>query len=127
MNAAALPSPTIPATILDRTRTCSTSMAVVDSLSDRRKTYAELDELIRRAAAAFVRAGLRPGDPVAIWAPNCLDWIVACAGTQMAGGVMVPLNTRFKGQEAQYILNRTRVRFLVVVGRFLGITYLDLL
>ncbi|WP_405804158.1 FadD3 family acyl-CoA ligase [Streptomyces sp. NBC_01187] len=85
--------------------------------------YRELGERVERAAAACVASGLERGDRVAIWAPNTLDWIVAALGAVTAGGVLVPLNTRFKGVEAAYVLERTRARLLFVTGTFLGTSY----
>ena len=99
------------------------------ALSDdgRRLTYDELAQEMRRAAAAFVRAGLVKGDRVAIWAHNGIDWIVACLGLQAAGGVLVPINTRFKGGEAHYMLSKSRVRFLLCDTRFLGMDFAAML
>jgi acyl-CoA synthetase (AMP-forming)/AMP-acid ligase II len=95
--------------------------AVVDG--ERRIDYAELDLLVDRVAAAFVAAGLQKGDRVAVWAPNSLDWIAVVVGAQAAGGVIVPINTRFKREEARFVLDRSRARFLMVVDRFLGVDY----
>ena len=95
--------------------------AVVEG--ERVTTYAELDSLVDAAAASFVAAGLQSGERVALWAPNGLEWIVAAIGVQAAGGVLVPINTRFKAEEAAYILHRSRARMLVVVDRFLGVDY----
>jgi acyl-CoA synthetase (AMP-forming)/AMP-acid ligase II len=94
---------------------------------DRRISYTQLAVEMRRAAAGFVHAGLVQGDRVAIWAHNSIDWILACIGVQAAGGVVVPLNTRFKAGEAEYVLNRGRVRFLVHAQKFLGVEYRALL
>ncbi|GGT36080.1 FadD3 family acyl-CoA ligase [Streptomyces purpureus] len=88
-----------------------------------RITYAELGERVERAAAACIAAGVRPGDRVAIWAPNTLDWIVSALGAVTAGAVLVPLNTRFKGAEAAYVLSRSRARLLFITGTFLGTSY----
>jgi len=90
-------------------------------------SFPELAADSLQAARAFVAAGLRPGDRVGIWAPNCAGWIFAAIGLQMAGGVLVPLNTRFKGAEAAYILRKSRARILVSVGEFLGARYLEML
>ncbi|MFB9388727.1 FadD3 family acyl-CoA ligase [Streptomyces coeruleoprunus] len=95
--------------------------AVVDGRT--RITYRELGDRVERAAAACVASGLEPGDRVAIWAPNSLDWIVSALGAVTAGGVLVPLNTRFKGAEAAYVLHRSRARLLFVTGTFLGTSY----
>ena len=92
-----------------------------------RWTYLELESEVRRAAAAFIAAGLRHGDRVAIWAPNLGRWIVAALGAQSVGGIVVPLNTRLKGREAAFILNRSGARILVHVGELLGTRFAELL
>jgi len=99
--------------------------ALVDG--DVRLSWPELADRVRAAARAFVAAGLQPGDRVAIWAPNCWEWVVALVGLQSAGGVVVPLNTRYKGEEAAWILNRSRARMLVTTNGFLGQDYVDML
>ncbi|MFI0907144.1 FadD3 family acyl-CoA ligase [Streptomyces sioyaensis] len=88
-----------------------------------RVSYAELGERVERAAAACIASGVAPGDRVAVWAPNTLDWIVSALGAVTAGAVLVPVNTRFKGTEAAYVLRRTRARLLFVTGTFLGTSY----
>ena len=49
-------------------------------------------------------SGVAPGERVAVWAPNSAEWMLAALGALRAGAVLVPLNTRFKGAEAAYIL-----------------------
>jgi acyl-CoA synthetase (AMP-forming)/AMP-acid ligase II len=88
-----------------------------------RVSYAELGDRVEQAAAACMASGVEPGDRVAVWAPNTLDWIVSALGAVTAGAVLVPLNTRFKGTEAAYILQRSRVKLLFVTGTFLGTSY----
>ncbi|WLW54246.1 FadD3 family acyl-CoA ligase [Streptomyces sp. YU58] len=88
-----------------------------------RITYAELGTRVERSAAACMASGVEPGDRVAIWAPNSLDWIVAALGAVSAGAVLVPLNTRFKGTEAADVLRRSGARLLFVTGTFLGTSY----
>ncbi|MFE5740482.1 FadD3 family acyl-CoA ligase [Streptomyces celluloflavus] len=88
-----------------------------------RLSYTELGERVERAAAACTASGVLPGDRVAVWAPNTLDWIVCALGAVTAGAVLVPVNTRFKGAEAAYVLRRTRARVLFVTGTFLGTSY----
>ncbi|MGW7099994.1 FadD3 family acyl-CoA ligase [Streptomyces sp. NPDC054883] len=88
-----------------------------------RISYAQLGERVERAAAGCLAAGIEPGDRVAVWAPNSLDWIVSALGAVCAGAVLVPLNTRFKGAEAAYVLQRSRARLLFITGTFLGTSY----
>lgn len=89
----------------------------------RQLTYGEVSEQMMAMAAALVTAGLNKGDAVGVWLPNCIEWVIAAMGVQAAGGVLVPLNTRYKAQEVEHALGRTRARFLVHADRFLGIDY----
>jgi acyl-CoA synthetase (AMP-forming)/AMP-acid ligase II len=97
------------------------SEAVVDG--DVRLTYSQLDDLVTQAAAAVIAAGVVQGDRVAIWAPNSARWIVAALGLQRAGAVLVPVNTRFLGEEAAYVLDKSRVKLLFTVTDFLDRDY----
>jgi len=92
--------------------------AVVDGA--RRLTFAELADRVRRAAGAFAGAGIGKGDRVAVWAPNSADWIIAAFGLLTAGGVLVPVNTRFKTAEAADIIARSGARAVLVEKGFLG-------
>src|SRR5919198_3413675 len=73
----------------------------------RRLPFAQLRDEVRRAAAAMTDLGVRAGNRVAIWSPNTWHWVVACLATTYAGGVLVPLNTRYTAGEATDILART--------------------
>ena len=86
-------------------------------------TYAELSEQIDQCAAALVASGIKPGDRVAVWAPNTWEWVVAGLAVLNAGAVMVPVNTRFKGREAAYVLRKAEVKLLFTVVGFLGNDY----
>ena len=90
---------------------------------DVRWTFDELRERSRAAARAFIEAGIEPGDRVAFWAPNIPEWIEAVLGLHLAGGVLVPLNTRFKGAEAADIIGRSRAKLVLLVNGFLGNEY----
>lgn len=94
---------------------------------DRRWTFRELSDGVLDSAAAYIAAGLRPGDRVGIWAQNSADWIFAALGAQSAGGVLVPLSTRFKGAEAAWVLEKSGTKMLVSVESFLETRYLDML
>ena len=83
---------------------------------DRRLTFAELRTEVRRAAAAMIDLGVNAGDRVAIWSPNTWHWVVACLATHYAGGVVVPLNTRYTAGEATDILARTGAPLLIGDG-----------
>ncbi len=90
-------------------------------------TYAELDRQRIEAARALIALGVQPGDRVAIWAQNCVEWIIAGLAIHSAGAVLVPVNTRMRGQEAAYVLEKSRACLLFCPGRFLDTHYPSLL
>jgi acyl-CoA synthetase (AMP-forming)/AMP-acid ligase II len=87
----------------------------------RRVSYRELGERVRHATRAMMAAGVAPGDRVAIWAPNGLGWIEAALGAQSAGAAIVPVNMRFKGEEAAYVLSASKAVMLVTTIGFLDL------
>ncbi|MEU7815169.1 AMP-binding protein [Pseudonocardia sp. NPDC049154] len=90
---------------------------------DGRRTFAELEGDMLASVRAVRALGVRPGDRVALWAPNCGRWIVAALGVLGAGAVLVPVNTRFKGEEAAYVLRHSGATALLTVDGFLGVDY----
>lgn len=90
-------------------------------------TFEALQAKAAEAAAAFIARGVRPRDRVALWAPNMWEWIVAALGVHLAGGVIVPINTRYKGEEAAWLINKSGARLLVSVAGFLGTDYVEML
>ncbi len=96
--------------------------AVVDG--PLRLTFAEVVDRIRCAAGAFAGLGVEKGDRIAIWAPNSAEWIIAAFGLLTAGGVLVPVNTRFKAEEAGDIIVRSRAKAVLVQKGFLEQDYI---
>jgi acyl-CoA synthetase (AMP-forming)/AMP-acid ligase II len=88
-----------------------------------RFTFAQVVERIRCAAGAFADLGVGKGERIAIWAPNSAEWIVAAFGLLTAGGVLVPVNTRFKTEEAGDIIGRSGAKAVLVQKGFLGQDY----
>ncbi|MDV2478353.1 fatty acid--CoA ligase family protein [Rhodococcus zopfii] len=112
---------TIPEMVLSVGDRFGDAEAVVDG--DLRITFTELVDLVRRAAGALASAGIDKGDRVAIWAPNSAEWIVAAFGILTAGGVLVPVNTRYKAQEANDIIRRSGAKAVLVQRGFLGLDF----
>lgn len=90
-------------------------------------TYAELDALRLIAARALITLGVQSGDRVAIWAQNCVEWVIAGLAIHSAGAVIVPVNTRMRAQEAAYVLQKSGAKILFCPGQFLGQHYPTLL
>jgi len=112
---------TIPEMVLSAADRFGDAEALVDG--PLRLTFTEVVERIRCAAGAFADLGVGKGDRVAIWAPNSAEWIIAAFGLLTAGGVLVPVNTRFKTDEAADIIARSRAKAVLVQKGFLGQDY----
>ncbi|MEP9365216.1 FadD3 family acyl-CoA ligase [Nocardioides sp. CN2-186] len=85
-------------------------------------SFLELLRRVRRAARGYVALGLQPGDRVCVWAPNSIGWVVSALAVSYAGGVLVPVNSRYTGHEVADIVDRTSARIVVVEDGFLGRT-----
>ena len=122
---------TLPGLVQDAAARFGEAEAVVDRNgpggTTTRWSFDRLAEEVATATQAVMANGIDPGDRVAIWAPNCAEWIVAALGALGAGAVLVPLNTRYKGAEAAYILRASGARVLFTVQGFLGTDYPALL
>jgi acyl-CoA synthetase (AMP-forming)/AMP-acid ligase II len=117
----------IPALVLGQAAALGDAEALVDDDGTVRRSFADLGALLVRSTRAAIAAGLEPGDRASVWAPNLHEWITAALGVLGAGGVLVPLNTRFKGAEAAFVLGKARARLLFTVTGFLGTDYVTML
>jgi long-chain acyl-CoA synthetase len=78
-----------------------------------RLSFAELWEQARTQAAALVRLGVRPGDKVALMAPNTADFPRAYYAILAAGAVVVPVHLLLTGEEAAHVLRDSGARLLL--------------
>jgi fatty-acyl-CoA synthase len=81
---------------------------------DRRYDYAELQRRCNRFASALLDRGLEKHDRVAVLCPNIPPLLEAHFAVPLAGGVLVPMNTRASAEELEYILQDSGARFLIV-------------
>jgi acyl-CoA synthetase (AMP-forming)/AMP-acid ligase II len=95
--------------------------AIVDGAL--RMTYGELADAVDVAARGLAASGVVHGDRVCVWGPNTAHWIVAALAVQSAGAALVPVNTRYTGDEALTIARQSRARALLAADRFLDRDY----
>jgi fatty-acyl-CoA synthase len=92
-----------------------------------RFTYAELDREVERVARGLIAQGLRPGERVGIWAPNCAEWILTLFGAARAGLILVNINPAYRSSELEYALRLVGCRALVFAPRFKNSDYAGML
>jgi len=86
-------------------------------------SYQDLPRFSLDVCRALIASGVNPGDRVAIWGTNSGLWVLAAIGLQMAGAVLVPINTRMKAVEAAEIINRSGAKLVFSFGDFLKNDY----
>ncbi|WP_250279503.1 class I adenylate-forming enzyme family protein [Frankia sp. Cppng1_Ct_nod] len=76
------------------------------------------------ADAGAVAAGLlgvvEPGDRIALWAPNCVDWIIVQCASALAGTVLVPVNTSLRDDEVRHELRQSGARLVIAAAEHRG-------
>ena len=83
-----------------------------------RWTWRELNAKAEALAAGFFSLGLRRGDRLGIWAPNCAEWTLTQFATAKAGIILVNINPAYRLSELEYTLNKVGVSALVTPERF---------
>ncbi len=91
-------------------------MAPVLGELHRRLTYRQLDQLVDRFAAGLQQLGLQKGERVAIYMPNCPQFVIAYYGALRAGGIVVPSNPLYVPREIEHQLNDSGATFAVVLS-----------
>ncbi|MFC5995724.1 class I adenylate-forming enzyme family protein [Pseudonocardia hispaniensis] len=81
-----------------------------------RLSYRQLWDRAARVAGGLTAAGVRRGDRVASLLPAGVDWVLGLLGTQLAGAVAVPVNTRFAQPEIDYVLTDSGATFVLRPG-----------
>ena len=102
-------------------------VAIVSSHQNRRLTYRELQQEVEAFACSLLKLGLKKGDRLAIWSPNCVEWTVTQFAAFKAGIVLVNLNPAYKSHELEYVLNKVSCKGLIIASQFKTTNYQELL
>ncbi len=92
--------------------------ALISRQQDVRLTYAQLDAAVDAVASGLLRAGIRAGDRVGIWAPNCAEWVLVQYATAKVGAILVNVNPAYRTHELEYVLRQSGVRLLFSASTF---------
>ncbi|MGH8601082.1 MAG: class I adenylate-forming enzyme family protein, partial [Burkholderiales bacterium] len=82
----------------------------------RRISYGQLDADVESIASGLVAAGVKKGDVVAAYLPNCIDYVEIVLAVARAGAVFSPINPRFKSYEITMLLKSGRPRAVFTTG-----------
>lgn len=86
---------------------------------DQEITYEELNGAVNRVANGFLHLGIKKGDKVVVMLPTCPAYLYAWFGLAKIGAVEVPINTAYKGDLLQYVINNSDAQIVVIDAQFL--------
>ncbi|KTE14990.1 AMP-binding protein [Sphingopyxis sp. H115] len=92
-----------------------------------RWSWRELKARVDAVAAGLLERGLKPGDRVGIWAPNCAEWAVVQFATAKAGLILVNINPAYRVAELDYALNKVGCAALILAPSHKGSDYVAML
>ena len=90
-------------------------------MDDKHLTHGQLNQQVNQLAHGLLSVGVRPGDRVAILAYNCLECVVINYATAKCGGVVVPVNFRYKRDELIYLINNSEPKALFFGPDFISL------
>ena len=92
------------------------------AIKNRRSIYVE--SAVRHetwlVAARALLGRFAPGERVAIWAPNCPEWLLTEFGAALAGLTLVTVNPALRGREVAHVLGQSRAHGVVVAPSYRG-------
>lgn len=88
-------------------------------------TFSDLDHRSRAIAAGLLRRGIRPGDRVAVAAPNQVEWLELFHAVTRIGAVLVTLNVRYRETELGYMLGQSGSRLVVTSAEADGFDFVN--
>ncbi len=80
--------------------------------------YKELNDLVNRFANALTAMGVQKGDRVAIYLPNCPQYVIAYFGTLKIGAIVAPVNPLYTPRELEHQVKDAGAETIVVLSRF---------
>jgi fatty-acyl-CoA synthase len=80
---------------------------------DQRLSFRDLAERVDGVARGLIDLGVKPGEKVAIWLMNCPEWQEAMFACARIGAVFVPVNTRFRTADVEYVLRQSGTTTLI--------------
>jgi fatty-acyl-CoA synthase len=100
--------------------------ALVSVQQNIRWSFLELARRVDELAAGLLALGLRRGDRVGIWAPNCVEWTLTQFATARVGLIQVNINPAYRVAELEYTLNKVGVKALIAAESFKTSRYVEM-
>ena len=107
--------------VLGRAQEYGDRPALVDGVTGKEISYAQLDVMSRRVAAGFAELGIRHGDVIALYSPNTILYPVVFYGATRAGATVTTVNALYTADELHKQLVDSKAKLLVTISLFLPV------
>ncbi|MDA0733604.1 MAG: AMP-binding protein [Chloroflexi bacterium] len=91
-----------------------------------RWTFSQLQGDVNRTARALIHLGVQPGDKVSLWMTNRPEWLHVLFAVAKIGAVLVPINTRFRTADTEYVLGQSDSTTLITLDESGPVNYLNM-
>lgn len=105
--------------VLESCRRFPQKTAIIDASCNRRLSYAEYGEIVESLARGLASAGVRPGEVIAIYLPNCWEFCAVYHAATLAGAIPTLLNPSYRQREVHHQLENSRATVLITDGPLL--------
>lgn len=103
------------------------NLALVVHHQNIRWTYKELRKQVNTCAKALLSCGIRKGDRIGIWSPNCAEWTVLQFATAKVGAILVNINPSYRLNELEYALRQSGCKMLFTASKFKKSNYQEMI
>ena len=97
--------------------------ALISVHQDYRVTYAEFYAQVTAVAKGLIALGVKQGDRVGIWSPNCYEWTLLQYATAKIGAIMVNINPAYRTSELIYVINQSGISYIFAAPQFKSSNY----
>ena len=92
--------------------------ALISAHQHYRATYTEFYEQVTAVAKGLIALGVKSGDRVGIWSPNCYEWTLLQYATAKIGAIMVNINPAYRTSELIYVINQSSLSYIFSAIQF---------
>ena len=92
--------------------------ALISAHQHYRATYTEFYEQVTAVAKGLIALGVKTGDRVGIWSPNCYEWTLLQYATAKIGAIMVNINPAYRTSELIYVINQSGLSYIFSAIQF---------
>ena len=97
--------------------------ALISVHQNYRVTYTEFYKQVTTVAKGLIALGVKQGDRVGMWSPNCYEWTLLQYATAKIGAIMVNINPAYRTSELIYVINQSGISYIFAAPQFKSSNY----